>query len=215
MTAPVVPLRPAGDVTAAAAEALAALHRHLGRCKLSDKTVKAYKRQGAAFTAWLAAGAADHGDAFADAVGAEAAVTAWRRHLLDGKAAPSSVNQALAAVTLLYAQAGMRIKVKRARVPRPGEPDALTKAEQGRVERAAARRGARDRAITAVMLYAGRAPRNASDWTPRTSPSPREPGTSASTARATRSAPSRSLRPPAGTWATCWPSEAPTTGHCG
>lgn len=155
MTAPVVPLRPIADVVAAATEAVTAVHRHLDRCKLSDKTVKAYKRQAAAFTAWLVGHAADHTDAFADVVGAEAAVTAWRRHLLDSKAAPSSVNQALAAVTLLYSQAGMRIKVKRIRVPRPGEPDALTKAEQGRVERAAARRGPRDRAITAVLLYAG------------------------------------------------------------
>jgi len=88
-------------------------------------------------------------------VGAEAAVTAWRRHLMTGKAAPASINQALAAVTFLYAQAGLRITVKRARVPKPGEPDALTKTEQGRVERAAARRGVRDRAIVATMLYAG------------------------------------------------------------
>lgn len=34
-------------------------------------------------------------------------------------------------------------------------PRALTKTEQGRVERAAARRGVRDRAIIAVLLYAG------------------------------------------------------------
>ena len=61
----------------------------------------------------------------------------------------------LAAVTLLYAQAGLRITMKRARIPRPGEPDALTKTGQGRVERAAARRGVRDRAIVATLLYAG------------------------------------------------------------
>ena len=52
-------------------------------------------------------------------------------------------------------QAGLRITVKRARIPQPGEPDALTKTEQGRVERAAARRGLRDRAIVATLLYAG------------------------------------------------------------
>jgi integrase len=88
-------------------------------------------------------------------VGAEAAVTAWRRHLLEDRAKPATVNQALAAVTLMYEQAGLRIAVKRARVPKPGEPDALTVAEQGAVERAAARRGARDAAIVAVLLYAG------------------------------------------------------------
>jgi len=50
----------------------------------------------------------------------------------------------------LYAQTGLRITVERARIPRPGEPGALTKTEQSRVERAAARRGVRDRAIVAV-----------------------------------------------------------------
>ena len=152
--APVVSLRPAADVAAAARDVLAAVHRHLGRCKLAANTVKAYKRQTAAYVAWLA-GNADHADAFSDVVGAEAAVTAWRRHLMTSKAAPASINQALAAVTLLYARAGMRITVKRARVPKPGEPGALTKTEQGRVERAAARRGVRDRAIVATLLYAG------------------------------------------------------------
>jgi site-specific recombinase XerD len=155
MSAPVVPLHPAADLAAAAQDALAAVHRHLDRCKLSANTVKAYKRQTTAYVAWLAERATGHGDAFADLIGAEAAVTAWRKHLITGKAAPASINQALAAVALLYAQTGLRIVVKRARVPKPGEPDALTTTEQGRVERAAARRGARDRAIIAVLLYAG------------------------------------------------------------
>ena len=104
---------------------------------------------------WLASWTADYPDAFADTVGAEAAVTAWRRHLIRDKASPATVNQALAAVTLLYDHAGLRVAVKRACVPRPGEPDALTPAQQGGVERAASRRGARDAAILAVLLYAG------------------------------------------------------------
>ncbi|MFI7231459.1 tyrosine-type recombinase/integrase [Nonomuraea angiospora] len=74
---------------------------------------------------------------------------------MTGKAAPATINQALAAVTLLYAQTGLRIDVKRARLSRPGEPDALTPAEQGAIERASVRRGARDAAITAVLLYTG------------------------------------------------------------
>lgn len=99
-------------------------------------------------TAWLGAHVEAHPDAFADAVGAEAAVTVWRRHLLRGGAGPSSVNQGLAAVTLLYEHgAGLRIKVKRARRPRPGQPDALTPAQQGAVER--------DAAIIAVLLCTG------------------------------------------------------------
>jgi integrase len=109
-----------------------------------------------AYVAWLTEHAHDHPDAFTDTVGAEAAVTKWRRHLLQRKASPASVNQALAAVTLLYEHGPqLRIAVKRARVKRPGEPDALTPAEQGAVERAADRRGRRDAAIIAVLLYTG------------------------------------------------------------
>jgi integrase len=125
------------------------------RCKLATNTVMAYKRQTRAFAAWLTDRANEHPDAFADVVGAEAAVTAWRRHLVQDRAKPATVNQALAAVTLMYEQAGLRIVVKRARVPKPGEPGALTAAEQGAVERAAARRSVRDAAIVAVLLYAG------------------------------------------------------------
>ncbi|MEU4539975.1 tyrosine-type recombinase/integrase [Streptosporangium sp. NPDC023825] len=155
MNAPVVPLRPGVDVAAAAQHALAAVHRHLDRCKLSANTVKAYRRQSSAHVAWLAEHGVDHDDAFADLVGAGAAVTAWREHMMGARRAPATINQALAAVTLLYAQVGLRIDVKGARLPKPGEPDALSPAEQGRVERAAARRGVRDRAIVAVLLYAG------------------------------------------------------------
>lgn len=138
-------------------EPLAAVNRYLDRCKLAAHTVKAYRRQAGAYVTWLAAHTADHADAFADVVGAEAAVTAWRRHLLRTvKAKPSSVNQALAAVTLFYEYgARLRIQVKRARVPKPGEPNALTAKQQARVERAAARRGVRDAAIIAVLLYTG------------------------------------------------------------
>ncbi|RSN53331.1 tyrosine-type recombinase/integrase, partial [Actinomadura sp. WAC 06369] len=146
---------PMGDVAAAAARALDAAHRHLDRCALAANTVRAYRRQTAAYIAWLAEHADRHPDAFTDTVGAEAAVTAWRRHLIEGRAKAPTVNQALAAVTLLYELAGLRVTVKRARVPRPGEPDALTPAQQGAVERAATRRGARDAAIVAVLLYAG------------------------------------------------------------
>jgi integrase len=154
VTAPVVPLRPAGD-GAAAAEALAAVSRHLDRCKLAARTVRAYKRQAAAYVAWLAVNAGAHGDAFADLVGAEGAVTAWKRNMITARSSPSTVNQALAAVTLMYQQAGLRISVKRVRIPRPGEPDALTRQEDAALRRAAARRGPRDAAIIAVLLDAG------------------------------------------------------------
>ena len=113
-----------------------------------------YKRQSAAYTDWLAAHAADHGDAFTNLVGAEGAVTAWRRDLITARSSPATVNQALAAVTLMYQQ-GLRIAVKRVRIPRPGEPDALTPQQEAALRRAAARRGPRDAAIIAVLLNTG------------------------------------------------------------
>jgi integrase/recombinase XerC len=161
VSAIVVPLRPAADPAAAAQRALAAVTVYLDRCKLAANTVKAYKRQTAAFVAWLAAdGAAEHPDAFTDVVGAEAAVTAWRRHLLQArKAGPQTVNQALAAVTLLYEHGPqLRITIARAQVPRPGEPVALTRAQQVAVDRAARRRSrtpVRDTAVIAVLRYCG------------------------------------------------------------
>ncbi|WP_214415075.1 tyrosine-type recombinase/integrase [Sphaerisporangium fuscum] len=156
MSAEVVALRPdVGDVASVADRALTALHRHLDRCKLSANTVKAYKRQAATYMTWLTGPGIEHDDAFTDVVGAEAAVTAWRRSRIDGRAAPNTINQGIAALTLMYAQLGLRIDVKRATVPEPGEPDALATTEQGAVERPAARRSARDAAIIAVLLFAG------------------------------------------------------------
>jgi len=155
VTAPVIPLRPAGDVAAAAADSLAAVSRHLDRCKLSARTVRAYKRQAAAYAAWLAVSAGAHGDAFTDLVGAEGAVTAWKRDMLADRASAATVNQALAAVTLMYGQAGLRIDIKRVRIPRPGEPDALTRPQEAALRRAAARRSPRDAAIIGVLLDTG------------------------------------------------------------
>lgn len=155
MSAEVIELHP-GTTAAAADDALATTDRYLERCKLAANTVKAYRRQARAYLSWLAERVGEHPDAFADVVGAEAAVTAWRKHLVTSKAKPAGINQALAAVTLLYEHgASLRIKVKRVSVPRPGAPDALTPAQQGAVERAATRRGVRDAAIIAVLLYTG------------------------------------------------------------
>jgi integrase len=137
------------------AEVLLAFERHLERAQLAHHTVSAYRRQAEAYLAWW--DPHQHPDAFADQVGAEAAATAWRRHLLaEAKQAPASVNQALAAVSLLY-EVGCRIrpKVKRARVPKPGEPSALTRAQEGAARRAADRRSVRDSAIIALLLGCG------------------------------------------------------------
>ena len=107
--------------------------------------------QAGAYAALLAANA----DAFADLVGAEGAVTAWKRDMLAARSSPATVNQALAAVTLMYEQIGLRIAVKRVRVPRPGETGALSRQQEAALRRAAALRGPRDSAIIAVPLDAG------------------------------------------------------------
>lgn len=151
----VIPIRPATAPAAPAGRALAKLDRHLGQSKLADQTTRAYRRQAGAYTAWLAEHAEDYPDAYTDVIGAEGAVTAWRRGLVHAKAAPSSVNQAIAAVTLMYELAGLRIKIKRAHVPQAGEPPALSRAEEERVTRTAARRNVRDHAIIAVLRYTG------------------------------------------------------------
>jgi site-specific recombinase XerD len=120
VTADVVALRPDSDKAAIAA---AAAERDLDRSKLSVHTKRAYRRHIRNYLAWLAGQSGAHPDAFADAIGAEAAVTAWRRELLAAKLAASSVGQALAAVTLLYEHgASMRLKVDRPGVPAPRRP---------------------------------------------------------------------------------------------
>jgi site-specific recombinase XerD len=149
----VVPLRrdqPTGEA------ALATLGRFLDRCDLKAHTVRAYRRQAAAYVAWLDTNPGAHPDAFTDGTGAAAAMKAWRRALLARRASPSSINQALAAVTLLYGQAlHIRPAVRRTAVPRPGAPEALTRNEEGAVQRAADRRGARDGALIALLFGTG------------------------------------------------------------
>ena len=55
----------------------------------------------------------------------------------------------------MYEQAGLRIVVKRVRIPRPSEPDTLTRQQEAALRRAAARRGPRDAAVIAVLLDTG------------------------------------------------------------
>jgi site-specific recombinase XerD len=100
--------------------------------------------------------AAEQAEAFVDHIGAEAAVAAWRRFLLAGGASPATVNQGLAAVTLLYEHgAGMRIKYKTARVAPPTAPKALTRPQENALRRTADRRGPRNAAIIYTLLGTG------------------------------------------------------------
>jgi hypothetical protein len=124
--AAVVSIRPAGEPGAAVKAALIAVHRHLGRTKLATNTVKAYKRQTSACVDWLTASRRPSRRV------RRPGRRGSRRHRL---AAPPhtrqglarTVNQALAAIALMYSHAGLRVFAKRARVPRPGEPNALAR----------------------------------------------------------------------------------------
>ncbi len=146
--------------------------------------------EAAAYVTWLAANAGAHSDAFADLVSAEGADTAWKRDLLAARSSPATVNQALAAVTLMYEQAGLRIAVERVRIPQPGQPDALTLRQEA-ARRSAARRGPRDAAIIGCCWTPAPGSRSAPAWTRMTTRSPPAPARSACTAKATKSAPSR------------------------
>jgi site-specific recombinase XerD len=154
VSATVIPLRP--DAKDTADRVLGAFHEHLDRCALADTTKRAYRRQSTAYIRWLAQNTGRHPDAFTDTVGAEAAVDSWRKHLLTSKQKPASVNQALAAIVLMYQQGThLRLDIKRARVDKPGAPDALTPNQTAAVQRAADRRAPRDSAIIAVLLGTG------------------------------------------------------------
>lgn len=139
-----------------AAGAVSALDRHLDRCMLSAHTVKAYRRQARAFVDWLGQHIAEHDDAFHDTVGAEAAVTGWRWFLLHAGRSAATVNQALSAVSLLFqVGANLKIAVKMVTMPPLGQPQAFDKAQQAAIERESIRRGPRDAAIVAILLYTG------------------------------------------------------------
>src|SRR5690348_14040429 len=93
LVAKVVRLRQ--DQNDAAGEALAALGRHLDRADLKPHTRRAYRRQAAGYVDWLAKNAGMYPDAFADEVGANAAIGEWKRHLLgESKLGASTINQA-------------------------------------------------------------------------------------------------------------------------
>ena len=52
--------------------------------------------------------------------------SARRLHLITTRVSPLKVSQALAAVTLMYEQGGLRIAVKRTRIPQAREPGVPT-----------------------------------------------------------------------------------------
>jgi site-specific recombinase XerD len=139
--------------------ARAALDDHLDRLGLamSPRTKVAYRRQAACYLDWLAEHAAEHPNAFADQQRASRAVTAWRSHQLTAGLGRSSISQGMAAVSLLY-QVAVGLYVSKGHNTRSqvsGADDALTRAQEAAVRRAADERGSRDAAIVAVLLGTG------------------------------------------------------------
>lgn len=143
------------DVVEGAGRSLSTLHRHLNRCALAASTVRAYARQVDAYTTWLLQHRYEHPDAYRDHLSAESAVSAWRHHLLDLRAAAATINQAMAAVTLMYQLIGLRIRPEQLRVARSDSSHALTKLQCDAVQRVADHRGPRDAALLAVLLNTG------------------------------------------------------------
>lgn len=121
---------------------------------LAERTQAAYLAQVSSFVSWLAAsgrGAA----VLSDARVRDSAVREYKRHVKTTRGwAPTSVNQALAAIDNFYRSLGLgRPEVAREDLPQLA-PRALDAAEQRSLLRAVERcPSARDRAITAVFLY--------------------------------------------------------------
>jgi len=137
-----------------------ATSHYLAGSGLSPSTERVYLRQCAAYIQWVTSKASRYPNAFVDTGGAETAVTAWRTHLIRSGAAPSSINLALIAATLLYEHDfGLTIEVGRVVPLERTGTNSLSLEEQRRVERASVRRGVRDAAIIAVLLYAGATPK--------------------------------------------------------
>ncbi|WP_329058066.1 tyrosine-type recombinase/integrase [Amycolatopsis sp. NBC_01480] len=159
MNAESVGVPPARGVSDLANHAAGAMGRYLDSCGFAVNTVRAYKGQVAAYVQWVTANEANHSAAFSDVGGAEAAVASWRAYLVESGTAPSSINQALIAATLLYERgAGLRIQVERVPRKQPADVHPLSLMQQRNVDRASVRSGVRNAAIVAVLLYAGATP---------------------------------------------------------
>jgi site-specific recombinase XerD len=145
-----VPLPPALESVHAAYVAV------LATARLSAETRRTYASKTRQYLAWLAAAGQD-GDPLTDPTARDEAVRRWRTDLLSvTRQAPSTVNNALAAVNDFYTRRGIgRAVAERADLP-PKPPRALDKRAQLRWLRAvAASPSLRDRALAGTPFYAG------------------------------------------------------------
>lgn len=127
--------------------------RWIARGGLADTTKKLYPARVRAFLAWLAERVEQYPAALTDTHERDWAVRDYRRWLLeDQKRAPSSVEQAMSAVSSLYEYLGLgKPRVKRQAPPRSA-PKGLSADERRRVMREAERRGVRDFALMSTLF---------------------------------------------------------------
>ena len=148
--------RKAGRVAVDAAAVLAKYERWLKRQPLAARSRDAYRAQVGGFVGWLA-GSEHGGAALTDTAVRDWAVRDYKRFVKTKKRwAPTSVNQALAAIDNFYRSLALgRPSVPREDLPQVA-PRALEEGEQRQFLRAVERcPSSRDRAIATVFFYSG------------------------------------------------------------
>lgn len=138
------------------AERLEGYRAWLARQPLSERTRRVYAGEAGRFGAWLASVPCDAGDPLADPHARDYAVRDYKAHLKAvRKAAPRTVNLALAAADSFYRYLGLGpAAVRREDLPAEA-PRALGPDEQRRFLRAVERSPrARDRALATLLFYA-------------------------------------------------------------
>ena len=128
----------------------------LDRAPLSPESRRTYLSKVRQFLTWLGAGAVD-GDLLLDAAARDWAVRDYRSHLQAvAKAAPATVNGALAAIDDFYARRGLgRANAERADLPDQAPRALDQRAVLRRLRAVEARLSPRDRALAGVLFYAG------------------------------------------------------------
>lgn len=127
--------------------------RWIAKTGLADTTKQLYPQRVQAFLAWLTEHQDDHAGALEDPYARDYAVRDYRRDLLTvDKRAVATVELAMSALGSFYEWLGLgKPAVKRTSPPK-GAPKSLDEKELRAVMRAAERRGARDFALTSLLL---------------------------------------------------------------
>jgi site-specific recombinase XerD len=146
------------DALADPTEVAAAYERHITRTGLAAQTTRSYSGQVRRFCGWLSTQAEhDPADVFTNPFGRDYAVRDYRTYLTaELRQAPTSVDQALAALRSLFQWIGLGpADAKRVASSRRDLPPHLSPPEIKAVLRAAERRGPRDLAIIGLGMFAG------------------------------------------------------------